>query len=36
MSGFDPALTAEVADLLYREAYHLDHREWDRWLALYA
>jgi len=36
VSGFDPALTAEVADLLYREAYHLDHREWDRWLALYA
>lgn len=32
----DAALTAEVADLLYREAYHLDRRDWDAWLALYA
>ncbi len=36
MSGFDAALTAEAADLLYREAYHLDRREWDAWLALYT
>ena len=36
MSGFDPTLTAEVADLLHREAYHLDRREWSSWLALYA
>lgn len=32
MSG----LAAEVADLLAREAYHLDRREWRDWLALYA
>lgn len=36
MSGFDAALTAEVTDLLHREAYHLDRCEWDRWLALYT
>ena len=36
MSGFDAALTAEAADLLYREAYHLDNREWEAWLALYT
>ncbi len=36
MSGFDASLTAEAADLLHREAYHLDHREWDPWLALYT
>ena len=35
MSGFDAALTAEAADLLYREAWHLDNREWEAWLALY-
>ena len=32
----DPALTADVAALLHREAYHLDRREWDDWLALYT
>lgn len=26
----------EAAALLYREALHLDRREWDQWLALYA
>ena len=26
----------EAAALLYREALHLDRREWDEWLALYA
>ena len=36
MSGFDAALTAEATDLLHREAYHLDHREWQAWLALYT
>ena len=36
MSGFDAALTAEAADLLYREAWHLDNREWEAWLALYT
>ena len=36
MSGFDAALTAEAAELLYREAYHLDRREWEAWLALYT
>ena len=36
MSGFDAALTAEAADLLYREAWHLDRRDWQAWLALYA
>ena len=36
MSGFDAALTAEAADLLYREARHLDCREWGEWLALYT
>ena len=36
MSDFDAALTAEAADLLYREACHLDRREWEAWLALYA
>ena len=36
MSGLDAALTAEAADLLYREAYHLDNREWEAWLALYT
>ena len=36
MSAFDAALTAESADLLYREAYHLDHREWEEWIALYT
>lgn len=36
MSGFDAALTAEAADLLYREAYQLDNREWEAWLALYT
>ncbi|MGX7896054.1 aromatic-ring-hydroxylating dioxygenase subunit beta [Tsuneonella sp. HG222] len=31
-----PALTrAEAEDLLFREAAHLDRREWDEWLALY-
>ena len=34
--SFDAALTAEAADLLYREARHLDRREWEAWLALYA
>jgi 3-phenylpropionate/cinnamic acid dioxygenase small subunit len=32
----DPTLTAEVADLLSREAYLLDARKWQDWLALYA
>lgn len=32
----DAALTAEVADLLAREAYFLDRRRWADWLALYA
>ena len=36
MSGFDAALTAESADLLYREAWHLDRREWEAWLGLYT
>ena len=36
MTGFDAALTAEAADLLYREAWHLDNREWQAWLALYT
>ena len=36
MSGFDAALTAEAADLLFREARHLDRREWESWLALYS
>ena len=36
VSGFDPALTAEVADLLYREAALLDDRAWDAWLSLYT
>ena len=35
MSAFDAALTAEVADLLHREAYHLDTRDWPAWIALY-
>lgn len=35
MNGFDAALTAEIADLLHREAYHLDTRDWPAWLALY-
>ena len=34
--SFDAALAAEAADLLYREARHLDRREWRAWLALYA
>ena len=34
--SFDAALTAEAAELLYREAGHLDRREWEAWLALYA
>lgn len=36
MMSFDGPLTAEVADLLNREAYLLDRREWDDWLALYG
>ena len=36
MTGFDAALTAEAADLLYREAWRLDNREWEAWLALYT
>lgn len=31
-----PALAAEVADLLSREAHYLDRRQWADWLALYA
>lgn len=26
----------EVSDLIYREAYYLDTRDWDHWLALFA
>ena len=26
----------EVEELLYREAYYLDTRDWDRWLALFT
>lgn len=33
---FDAALTAQAANLLNREAYLLDRRDWDGWLALYA
>jgi len=36
MTDFDATLTARVAELLHREAYHLDHRDWDGWLALYT
>lgn len=36
MSAFDPDLTAEAADLLYREAGLLDRRDWRGWLALYT
>lgn len=36
MSGYDPVLTAEVADLLAREAHCLDRRWWQDWLALYG
>ncbi len=32
----DAALTALAAEILYREALHLDRREWDAWLAMYA
>lgn len=34
MNAVDARLLA--ADLLYREALHLDRQEWDQWLALYA
>lgn len=30
------ALTAEVAELINREAYYLDRRQWQDWLDLYA
>ncbi len=36
MNAFDPAMTAEVADLIAREAHCLDRRQWADWLALYA
>ena len=36
MSGFDAALAAEAADLLYREAHRLDRGAWQDWLALYT
>ncbi|NQU69391.1 MAG: aromatic-ring-hydroxylating dioxygenase subunit beta [Rhodospirillales bacterium] len=36
MTAFDATLTAEVADLLNREVYLLDRRQWDDWIALYA
>ena len=32
----DAAHTAEAAELLHREAYLLDRRRWDDWLALYT
>ena len=32
----DAALTAEVTELLNREAYFLDRRQWHDWLGLYA
>ena len=28
--------TKEAAELLYREAWYLDNKKWDEWLALYA
>ncbi len=31
----DSRITAEAAELLYREALHLDRQAWDAWLALY-
>ena len=34
--AFDAALTAEIADLLSREAHCLDRRLWPDWLALYV
>lgn len=32
----DPALTAELADLLYEEAVLIDERRFEEWLALYT
>ena len=36
MTKFDATVTAEAANLLNREAYLLDRRQWDDWLALYT
>ena len=36
MSEIDLQLQAQVADLLYREARHVDQQRWDEWLELFT